>query len=76
VILFSETTRASAESKAQTVSDLPGVGILESSRYSSLRGGYFVVFSNQYDDLEDAQAAAESAQSQAPGAYAKEVRPK
>lgn len=76
VILFSETTRSSAESKARTVSSLPNVGILDSSRFSSLRGGYWVVFSDQYDTLEQAEQAAESATSQAPGAYPKEVVPK
>jgi hypothetical protein len=76
VILFSETSRASAKSKAQTVSSLPNVGILNSSRFSSLRGGYFVVFSGQYDTLAAAQDAAKSAASQAPGAYAKQVKPK
>jgi hypothetical protein len=76
VILFSETTRSSAKSKAQTVSSLPKVGILNSSHFSTLRGGYFVVFSGQYDTLDAAQDAAKSAASQAPGAYAKQVKPK
>lgn len=76
VILFSETSFAAARSKAQTVSSLPGVGILNSSRFSTLRSGYFVVFSDQYDTLEDAQDAAEEAEDQAPGAYAKQVTPK
>jgi hypothetical protein len=76
VIVFSETSRASAKSKAQTVSSLPDVGILDSSKFSSLRGGYFVVFSGQYDTLDAAQRAAKSAASQAPGAYAKQVKPK
>ena len=76
VILFSETTYASAKAKARSVSSLPGVGILNSSKFSSLRGGFFVVFSDQYDTLEQAQDAAEDAASQAPGAYAKEVKPK
>ena len=76
VILFSETSYASAKSKAKTVSTLPEVGILRSNKFSSLRSGYYVVFSGQYDTLKQAQNAAESAESQAPGAYAKEVTPK
>ncbi len=76
VILFSETSHASARSKARTVSSLPDVGILNSSRFASLRSGFHVVYSGQYDSLERAQDAADDAQSQAPGAYAKEVRPK
>jgi hypothetical protein len=76
VILFSETSYAAAEAKARTVSSLPGVGILDSDKFSTLRGGYFVVFSGDYETLERAEAAAEDARSQAPGAYPKEVRPK
>ncbi|MEJ7892250.1 MAG: hypothetical protein WKF94_06385 [Solirubrobacteraceae bacterium] len=76
VILFSETTRSSAEAKAKTVSGLPDVGILNSDDYSSLSGGFFVVFSSQYETNGSAQNAADAAASQAPGAYAKEVVPK
>jgi hypothetical protein len=52
------------------------VGILHSDDYSSLRAGYWVVFSGQYTSDSPAQAAAKAAQSAAPGAYAKQVRPK
>lgn len=76
VILFSETTRASAEAKARSISGLPDVGILDSDDYSSLAGGFFVVFSSQYETNGAAQNAAEAAGAQAPGAYAKEVVPK
>ncbi|MEA2168880.1 MAG: hypothetical protein QOF76_2180, partial [Solirubrobacteraceae bacterium] len=38
--------------------------------------GYWVVFSGQYDKLGQATAAARSAQSSAPGAYPKQVKPK
>jgi hypothetical protein len=76
VILFSEQSFSAAKSKAQTVPSLPDVGILESSKYSTLRGGYFVVFSGQYDTQGAAQKAAKSAASQAPGAYPKQVKPK
>ena len=77
VILWSATTRSEAESKA-TEFQAAGqdVGILDSSDYSSLRGGYFVVFSGQYTDVDQAQSAAEAVQSTAPGAYAKQVKPK
>jgi hypothetical protein len=76
VILFSESSFSSAKAKARTVSTLPDVGILDSDRFSTLRGGYYVVFSGEYDSLERAQSAAEDARSQAPGAYAKQVKPK
>jgi len=77
VILWSATTRSEAESKA-TEFQAAGqdVGILDSSDYSSLRGGYYVVFSGQYTDLDEAQNAADAVQSTAPGAYAKQVKPK
>jgi hypothetical protein len=77
VIMWSATTRSEAESKASTFQSAgEDVGILDSSDYSSLRGGYFVVFSGQYSSLEQAQNAAEAVQSTAPGAYAKQVKPK
>jgi hypothetical protein len=76
VILFSETSYSSAQAKARTVSSLPDVGILDSDKFSTLRGGYYVVFSGQYDTLDRAESEAEDAQSQAPGAYAKQVKPK
>jgi hypothetical protein len=76
VILFSETSYDSAKAKARTVSSLPDVGILNSSKFSTLRSGYYVVFSGEYDTLERAQKAADDARSQAPGAYAKQVKPK
>jgi hypothetical protein len=76
VILFSETSYSSAKAKARTVSGLPDVGILDSDKFSSLRGGYYVVFSGEYDSLARAEKEADSARSQAPGAYAKQVTPK
>ena len=76
VILFSETSKDAAKSKAQTVSSLPDVGILHSDDFSSLRSGYWVVFSGQYDTVDQATKAADDAQSQAPGAYPKQVKPK
>lgn len=76
VILFSETSRAAARSKAQTVTGLPDVGILRSDDFSTLRSGYWVVFSGQYDSVGAATKAADASQSQAPGAYPKQVKPK
>jgi hypothetical protein len=76
VILFSESSYSSAKAKARSVSSLPQVGVLKSSKFSTLRAGYYVVFSGQYDTLGAAQTAAKSADAQAPGAYAKQVKPK
>jgi len=51
VVLSSDTTRSSAESKAESFSaeGIPGVGVLDSDDFSSLRGGFWVVFAGQYD---------------------------
>ena len=78
VILWSATTRQEAETKATALQSAgqSNLGILHSNDYSSLRSGYWVVFSGQYDDQQAAQDAAQAAQSAAPGAYAKQVKPK
>jgi hypothetical protein len=77
VIMWSATTRSEAEAKAKTFQAAGStVGILHSNDFSSLRSGYWVVFSGQYDALSAAQAAAAAAQATAPGAYAKQVKPK
>jgi hypothetical protein len=53
---------------------LPQVGVLESSRYSSLHPGYFVVFSGVYSSLSTAQDAASRAADRGYGnAYARRV---
>jgi hypothetical protein len=76
VIIYSGTTKPLAEAKARSLSSLSELGLLRSRDYSSLRPGYWVVFKGQYDNLAQAQAAAKSVQSDAPGAYAKQVKPK
>jgi hypothetical protein len=53
---------------------LPQVGVLESSRFSSLHPGYFVVFSGVYSSLSTAQdAASRAAQAGYGNAYARRV---
>jgi hypothetical protein len=77
VIYWSAATRPEAEAKAKAFqAGGATVGILHSNDFSSLRAGYWVVFSGQYDTQQAAQAAATAAQAKAPGAYAKQVRPK
>ncbi|HVL95291.1 MAG TPA: SPOR domain-containing protein [Solirubrobacteraceae bacterium] len=74
VILYSARSRDDAENKARGFqSQGSSVGILNSSDYSSLRPGYWVVFSGEYDSREQAQSAAEGFGSTAPGAYARRV---
>jgi hypothetical protein len=77
VILWSATSRKEAQNKATALQAAggSGLGILHSNDFSSLRSGYWVVFSGQYDSNDAAQSAAESAQATSPGAYAKQVKP-
>jgi predicted nucleic acid-binding Zn ribbon protein len=68
--------RAAAESRAQVAlaAGLPEVGILDSSSYSSLRPGFWVVFSGVYTDLAQARAAVGRARSAGfPDAYSRRV---
>ncbi len=60
IIIDSSTTQSGAEETAtQAESDgLTGIGILNSDDYSSLNGGYYVVFSNEYTSKADAEDAA------------------
>jgi septal ring-binding cell division protein DamX len=78
VILWSATSRKEAERKATELqgAGAQNLGILHSDDYSSLRAGYYVVFSGQYGTNDEAQTAAQAAQGQSPGAYAKQVKPK
>jgi hypothetical protein len=62
--------RARAASRA----GLPQVGVLDSSRYSSLHPGYYVVFSGLYSSLGQAQSAQATAASKGFRlAYAREI---
>jgi hypothetical protein len=62
--------RAQAASRAR----LPQVGVLESSRYSSLHPGYYVVFSGIYSTRDEAEQARQTASSQGfPLAYSREI---
>ena len=80
VVLRSTPTsqgRGAAESTAQQArsSGLPEVGILESSDFSSLNPGYYVVFTGVYDTQNEAEAALPRARSAGfSTAYVREVR--
>jgi hypothetical protein len=55
---------------------LPNVGILDSSKFASLRPGYYVVFSGFYATLDAALAAVETAKARGyPRAYEREITP-
>jgi septal ring-binding cell division protein DamX len=71
-VLASTTSRSEAEKKARAAGGRD-VGVLESDDFSSLRKGYWVVFSGQYDSRSAAESAAESAGS---GAYARRIVPR
>jgi hypothetical protein len=68
--------RGPAEAAAQRAinAGLPEVGILDSSNYSSLRGGYYVTFTGVYDTLRESEAALPRARSAGfPLAYVRQV---
>ena len=72
VVLASTPSRAEAERKARAAGTAEA-GVLHSDDFASLRKGYWVVFSGQYDARKAAEAAAEGA----PGdAYARRVVPR
>jgi septal ring-binding cell division protein DamX len=77
VILVSTTTRADADRKAKSFADQgKPVGVLHSDDFRSLRPGFWVVFSGQYDDQKAAQDATTGLKSTAPDAYARKIEPK
>lgn len=54
-------------------SGLPDVGVLNSSEFSSLHPGYFVVFTGIYDSESEARAALDTAKASYPQAYARQI---
>jgi cell division septation protein DedD len=52
---------------------LTDVGILNSSEYSSLHTGYFVVFSGIFNSEADARAALDKAQGSYPQSYVRQI---
>jgi hypothetical protein len=59
VVLSSDTTRSAAERKARQFADdgVAGVGVLRSDDFSSLKGGFWVVFAGEYDSQSAASDA-------------------
>jgi hypothetical protein len=77
VVLFSAGDRATARAKATELSSAGlDVGILDSDDFASLRGGYWVVFSGQYEDAEQASDGLASVTGTAPDAYIRHVEPR
>jgi hypothetical protein len=76
--LPTSSKREAAVAKAEQALDagLRQVGVIDSSRYSSLHPGYFVVFSGVYDSLSAAQDAASRAADAGYGnAYGRRITP-
>jgi zinc ribbon protein len=65
---------AVARARDASLAGLPQVGVLESSRYSSLHPGYYVVFSGIYSSRPEADRARAAAAAKGFGnAYAREI---
>jgi hypothetical protein len=65
---------ALARARSAAQAGLPQVGVLDSSRYSSLHPGYYVVFSGIYSARSQAERARSTAASKGfPLAYAREI---
>src|SRR5512133_2506613 len=67
--------RATAVSEARKAlsAGLTDVGVINSSEFSSLHSGYFVVFSGVYNSQSEARSALESAKGSYPQAYARQI---
>jgi ribosomal protein S27AE len=75
VVMSSESEEPARKRAEELAAGGTSVGVLKSDDYSSLRAGYWVVFSGRYESTEEAQAAAASLGGTAPGAYARLVKP-
>lgn len=71
-VLASTKSRTEAERKARAATT-GSAGVLHSDDFSSLRKGYWVVFSGQYDTQKAAESAA---QGTGAGAYARRIVPR
>jgi hypothetical protein len=75
IIIESATTQAKAESVA-TAAQAAGetVGILNSSDYSSLNAGYWVVFTGHYASKSEAQSQLSAVRAQHHDAYVRHIK--
>jgi hypothetical protein len=64
---------AASEGREALAAGLTDVGILDSSEFSSLHPGYFVVFSGIYSSESEAKGALDAAKGSYPQAYAREI---
>lgn len=67
---------AQAQAQRATAAGLPQVGVLESSQFSSLRPGYYAVFTGVYSSLDQAKSALPQARAAGfSDAYTRRVTP-
>ena len=52
---------------------LTDVGVIDSSQFSSLHTGYYVVFSGIYNTEQEARTALDTAQASYPQSYVREI---
>ena len=64
---------ALAQARQAIGAGLTDVGVLNSSEFSSLHPGYFVVFSGIYNTLDEAQAGLDTARASYPQAYTRQI---
>jgi len=64
---------AASEGRKALSAGLSDVGVLNSSEFSSLHSGYFVVFSGVYNSQAEARSNLSSAKSSYPQAYARQI---
>ena len=67
---------AVAQARSALAAGLKSVGVIDSSRFSSLHPGYYVVFSGVYSSEQDANSGAADAHARGyPVAYARRITP-
>jgi hypothetical protein len=75
VVLASDSSEADARDKAKSFAadGISGVGVLDSDDFSSLKGGFWVVFAGRYDNQSKASDALDSID--AKDAYIRRIEP-
>lgn len=77
IVLASTRDRAEAERRAKRASDAgTPAGVLDSDDFKSLRAGYFVVFSGQYETSKEAEQALEGLTADAKDPYVRRITPR
>ena len=74
-MLASDASESDARDKAEdfAADGISGVGVLDSDDFSSLRGGFWVVFAGQYDSQSEAADALDGIDAR--DAYIRRIEP-